>query len=112
LIQEIWKGKSKEPKEYNISPNYDTAYVKRYGTVNGKSKETVMTPLSQITDEMRLIFNKYYKDDDREGIEQMFDEFRQQNVNPILVTMLLVEELNITLSEANRMVGSSKAWNA
>ena len=70
-----------------------------------------MTPLSQITDEMRLIFNKYYKEDDREGIEQMFIEFRQQNVNPILATMLLVEELNITLSEANRMVGSSKAWN-
>jgi len=70
-----------------------------------------MTPLSQITDEMRSIFNKYYKKDDQESIAQMFSEFRRQNVNPILVTMLLVEELNIPLSEANRMVGSSKAWN-
>ncbi|SFD83977.1 hypothetical protein SAMN05518672_103452 [Chitinophaga sp. CF118] len=71
-----------------------------------------MMPLSQITDEMRSIFNKYYKKDDQESIEQMFIEFRRRNVNPILVTMLLVEELNITLSEANRIVGSSNAWNA
>jgi hypothetical protein len=69
-----------------------------------------MSALSQITDEMRSIFNKYYKDDP-ESIEQVFIELRRRNVNPILVTMLLIEELNITLSEANRMVGSSNAWN-
>lgn len=70
-----------------------------------------MSPLSQIPDEIRSIFKKYYKKDDPESIEQMLIELRRRNVNPILVTMLLVEKLNITLSEANRMVGSSNAWN-
>lgn len=50
LIQEIWKGKFKAPKEYRISPNYDTAYVKRYLTVNGKNK----------LDVEKIIFQKVY----------------------------------------------------
>jgi hypothetical protein len=41
LIQEIHKGKPKEITEYKISPNCDTAYVKRNPTVNGKRKMKV-----------------------------------------------------------------------
>ena len=50
LIQEIHKGKLNEIKEYRISPTCDTAYVKRYPTINGKKKLKVE----------KIIFQKVY----------------------------------------------------
>jgi len=50
LVQEIYKGKLNEIKEYKISLNCDTAYVKRYSTVNGKKKVKVE----------KIVFQKVY----------------------------------------------------
>lgn len=68
-----------------------------------------MHPLSQITNEMRLVCRKYYNGNS-DGYEQMLIVFRQQKINPIIVTILLIDELNITLSEANKIVGNSHVW--
>jgi len=51
LIQELYKGRPMKAKEYRISSQYDTTYIKHYVFVNGKRK------LDEIE---KVIFQKVY----------------------------------------------------
>jgi hypothetical protein len=75
------------------------------------NKFLVMNDLLFIKDEIKDFAKANLKKGDEESIEKVLSYLKENGVAQMQSVFLLIQELEISIHEANRYVMNSRAWN-